>query len=82
MTEILIKGNVKQIVTRKTDSSFFYIYQFETINNDNYLEIIDIYSKVKLPNIEIDSIVELPVILKVRNDSLIIEIKINNLVKA
>ena len=54
MTEILIKGNVKQIVTRKTDSSFFYIYQFETINNDNYLEIIDIYSKVKLPNIEID----------------------------
>ena len=81
MTELLIKGKVKQILTRKTEKSFYYIYQFETINNDDYLEIIDVFSKDKLPKIEIDSIVELPITLKLRNDSLVIELKTNNLIK-
>lgn len=81
MTEIILKGKVKQILTRSNDTKVYYIYQFETIDNKSYLKIIDVYSKNKIPFVDVKSLCEMPITISFNDDGIYYEIKTENLIK-
>jgi len=80
-SQISLKGTVKQVLTRTADSKVYYIYQFETINNNDYIEIIDVYSSTKIPNSNKNSIIEIPLNITLRNDGIFFELKTKNIQK-
>jgi hypothetical protein len=81
MTQIILKGTVKQVITRTADSKVYYIYQFQTMNNNDYIEIIDVYAKEKIPNSDRNSTVEIPINITLRNDGIFYELKTKNIQK-
>lgn len=80
-SEILLKGTVRQEITKSNDGKFFYIYQFETIDNNDYLEIIDVYSRKKIPNIKENPFVEIPITITYKDTGILFELKTNNIIK-
>jgi hypothetical protein len=73
MAKIVINGVIKNSLQKKGDKSVYYIYQFEVLKNDGYLEIIDVYSKEKLPHKDGDNIT-LPVIVSLVDNRIIFEV--------
>ncbi|MGA1931514.1 hypothetical protein ACH5BF_02140 [Arcobacter sp. YIC-464] len=81
MTEIILTGKLKQHLSRTSsqNSKMYHIYQFETMNNHDYIEIIDVYSQNLIPAAKVGADIEIPVVVSLRDNSILFEVKTNNL---
>lgn len=73
MAKIFIQGKVRHFLQRKNDKSIYYIYQFEVSKNDGYLEIVDIYSKERIPFNDNEEI-KVPISISLRENHILYEL--------
>ena len=72
MAQILIKGNLLNKIVKTNEHMTYFIYQFQVIEKDDLLSIINIHSR-KDNNINKEEQIELPIIVSVSNNELFYE---------
>lgn len=73
-TDIIIKGKVLQEHYYNSQTSSFYIYQFQLQDNKGLYQVINIHSKKNL-NLKKDDLVELPILITLYNNEINYEFK-------
>lgn len=81
MSQLKLSGILKQELTRTSNhnNKMYYIYQFETKDNNDYIEIIDVYSHSKIKDAKVGELLEVPVQVSLRDSSILFELKTKNL---